>query len=119
MELAFAVVMLAAIAVIPAMVGFGAARWCLKRRWRPLVVLAAAALGVVAIYGLLRLTGAVVFPTDQNSSMFWFGYSCRDDGFHYLYWYGALLTGAVVALAGEKRAPERGSMSVNKTIPAR
>lgn len=103
MELVLAVVMLAAIGTIPAVLSFGAARWCLKRQWKPLVILAVAALAVVAIYGLLRLTGVVVFPTDGDSSVFWFGRSYRDDGFHYLYWYGALLTGAAVALAGGKK----------------
>ena len=103
MELALVVVMLSAVAAIPALVGFGAARWCLKRRWTIPVILVMAVLGAVTIYGLLRLTGAVVFPTDRDSSMFWLGRSYRDEGFRYFYWCGALLTGVVVAFAGEKR----------------
>ena len=103
MELAFVVVMLSAVAAIPAMVSFGAARWCLERRWTIPVILAIAVLGAVTIYGLLRLTGVVVFPTDRDSSMFWLGRSYRDEGFRCLYWCGALLTGVTVAFTGEKK----------------
>ena len=49
-----------------ACVFYRASQWCLDRRLKILVHLALAVLGVGAAYGLLRLTGAIVFPSDNT-----------------------------------------------------
>ena len=66
-----------------AIVCFRAAEWCLNKRRRALqialwLLLTAMAMGIV--YGLLRLTGAVLFPGDNTYSVNFFDASWRDDG---------------------------------------
>ena len=67
-------------ALIPASVCFRIAEWCLRRRLWVLVCLALAVLGAGTVYGLLRLTGAVILPDDHAWSMDFFDASWRDDG---------------------------------------
>lgn len=65
------------------------------------VCLAALAAGIV--YGLLRFSGAVIFPEDNCFSCNWFNTSWRDEGFRYLYCCAVVLCGIGVAWRREKR----------------
>lgn len=68
--------------VIPALLAFAFARWCAKRKIGKLLCsLALAALGIAAVYGLLRAAGVILYPDDKfGLSMFMYGSSSRDEG---------------------------------------
>ena len=86
-----------------ACVFYRASQWCLDRRLKILVHLALAVLGVGAAYGLLRLTGAIVFPSDNTWSINFLNASWRDDGVRLLVPFGGAFAGTAAALAVRRK----------------
>ena len=101
--------LLAGIALVPLMVGivcFRGAVWCLERRSAAgrlvlAAVMAAAAAG--AGYGLLRLSGLLIFPRDNTYSVNFFDASWRDEGIGFLQLFGGPLGGGIAALISRRR----------------
>ena len=77
---------------------FHISAWCLNRRLNILVYLVLAALGAGTVYGLLRLSGVIVFPSDHTWSVDFFDASWRDDGVRFLVLFGGTFAGTAVAL---------------------
>ena len=87
----------APIALPVGMAVFAASRWCLKRGWRAVCLLALAALAVGMAYGMLRFGGVIMLPGDNGYSVNWFDVSHRDDGFKYLYGCATFAVGIAAA----------------------
>ena len=85
-------------AALLAIVAFRISGWCLNRRLSFLVYLALAVLGLGTLYGLLRLTGVLVFPGDHTWSVDFFDASWRDDGVRFLVLFGGTFAGTAAAL---------------------
>lgn len=81
---------------------YQASRWCLNKRRKVLVLLALAVLGAGAVYGLLRLTGVIILPSDNTWSVNFFDASWRDDGVRLLILCGGPFAGAAALMAGRK-----------------
>ena len=96
--MAITVIMLLALASMPAIVFYRAAEWCLRRRLRAPAYLVLAVLGLGTLYGLLRLTGVLVFPGDHTWSVDFFDASWRDDGVRFLVPFGGGFAGTAAAL---------------------
>ena len=97
----------AILAGLPGMLAFGVARWCSGRFGRPaqvVLTLALAALGIGLVYGLLRLSGAVLLPGDNTSSYNFFDASWRDDGIDRILLCGGPFVGIAAALWAGQRA---------------
>ena len=77
---------------------FHISAWCLNRRLNIPVYLALAALGAGTVYGLLRLSGVIVFPSDHTWSVDFFDASWRDDGVRFLVLFGGTFAGTATAL---------------------
>ena len=77
---------------------FHISAWCLNRRLNILVYLVLAALGAGTVYGLLRLSGVIVFPSGHTWSVDFFDASWRDDGVRFLVLFGGTFAGTAVAL---------------------
>lgn len=77
---------------------FHISAWCLNRRLNILVYLVLAALGAGTVYGLLRLSGVIVFPSDHTWSVDFFDAFWRDDGVRFLVLFGGTFAGTAVAL---------------------
>ena len=86
------------IAVLLVIVAFHIFTWCLNRRLNILVYLALVILGVGTVYGLLRLTGIIVYPGDHTWSVDFFDASWRDDGVRFLVLFGGTFAGTAAAL---------------------
>ena len=85
-------------AALLAIVAFRISGSCLNRRLSFLVYLALAVLGLGTLYGLLRLTGVLVFPGDHTWSVDFFDASWRDDGVRFLVPFGGGFAGTAAAL---------------------
>lgn len=84
---------------------FLASRWCLKRKNHSLRtafrVLAWAALAVcvlMCVYGLLRVTGAVILPEDHTHTATFYDAAWQEEGIAVLIIYGSLLGALAAAL---------------------
>ena len=77
---------------------FHISAWCLNRRLNILVYLVLAALGAGTVYGLLRLSGVIVFPSDHTWSVDFFDASWRDDGVRFLVLFVGTFAGTAAAL---------------------
>lgn len=106
--MAITVIMLLIVASMPAIVFYRAAEWCLCKRLRVLVYLVLAVLAVGTGYGLLRLTGVIILPTDHAWSVDYFDASWRDEGVGFLMIFGAPLSGIAAALILERK--KRGAL---------
>ncbi|MCQ4864800.1 hypothetical protein [Pseudoflavonifractor phocaeensis] len=81
------------------MMSYAVSRWCLKRGRRFICILALALLGAGMVYGVLRLTGIILFAGDNYMSYHFFGAGFRDDGFPYIFFGGVLFLGTAAAFA--------------------
>ena len=90
-------------AALLAIVAFRISGWCLNRRLSFLVYLALAVLGLGTLYGLLRLTGVLVFPGDHTWSVDFFNASWRDEGVGFLMIFGAPFSGVLAALLSRRK----------------
>ena len=98
---------------------FAAARWGLRREdphlRRAVKICLRIGLALLAggmLYGLLRCSGALVFPYDDFSSVHFFDSSGGDEGFRYLYMCGTVFLGILAAVRRERtacRAGEQGA----------
>lgn len=82
-------------------------RWCLRRNcWllRGLVFVAITACVLVCVYGVLRLTGAVILPGDNTYSFNTFDATWRDHGAGLIVVYGVFLTSITAAMVSVRRA---------------
>ncbi len=70
----------------------------LNRRLNLPVYLVLAALGAGSVYGLLRLSGVIVFPSGHTWSVDFFDASWRDDGVRFLVLFGGIFAGTAAAL---------------------
>ena len=86
---------------------FCGARWILKRGGRPariVLTLLLPVLGAGIAYGILRLSGLILFPDDNTYSSNFFDASWRDDGIALMLVYGGPFTGIAAALWAGRRA---------------
>ena len=81
------------------MMRYAVSRWCLKRGWRFICILALALLGAGVVCGVLRFTGIILFAGDDYMSYHFFGAGFRDDGFPNIFFGGALFLGTAAAFA--------------------
>ncbi|MCI9331277.1 MAG: hypothetical protein HFG05_03785 [Oscillibacter sp.] len=86
------------VAVLPGILAFRISVWCLNRRLNIPVYLILATLGVGTVYGLLRLSGVLIFPGDHTWSVDFFDASWRDDGVRFLVLSGGTFAGTAAAL---------------------
>ena len=89
---------------------FAAAQWSFRRKGttarravRAGLCVCLAVLTAGIVYGILRFSGAVIFPGDNCLSLNWFNASWRDEGFRYLYCCAVALCGIGAAWRLEKR----------------
>lgn len=78
-------VVVLAYGAFPGGIGLLAGRWCLVRRLERLYVLLAVLSALGTIYGLLRLTGLLLFDTDHRSSFLFWGSTWREVGIRWLF----------------------------------
>ena len=82
-------------------------RWCLRRNFRlisGLVLAAMAACALMCVYGVLRFTGVVILPGDNDYSYHLLDTTWRDHGAALLVVYGAFLTSIIAAIVSFRRA---------------
>ena len=107
----------AAFAAMLGMMLFCVSRWLLEKGgWtvRSALLLVQAALGAALIYGCLRLTGLLRFPTDHSFSCNLFGTSWLDEGFGLLWKCGGPFAGVAWAFAERRKQYGKGEQTNGK-----
>lgn len=92
------VIFLAAIAALPLLVAYRAECWFLTRRFRALSVLLPLALGLALLYGGLRASGLLLYPTDHQIQNFIYDYTYQRSGYPLVFFCGPAFLGAAAAV---------------------
>ena len=86
------------------MFGHHVGRPAIKTITKLVMLLISLPLIIGLLYGVLRFSGVIMFPTDNTISWNWFDASWRDDGFEFIHPCGCALIGMALAVLTERKA---------------